>query len=546
MRGPARTPGLLSSWLAAASVHRVSHSVNICMLGPAWRATNSRSPLRPAHRRAGSRPAAAAMRAASGSWTRPPSWSGAARTPELSVDEVMREAGLGRTIFYRHFDDIADLLLRASREAIEELYEAQRRLAREDPDAVERAFEAAVDGLPASRAAAARGGRGRGRRRADRARLRRDARPLRRPRRRSTCAGWPVSAPPPSPTSRETRAGAEPDERDLPAGCVRPRAAGVPRHRGEDPDRDLGRGDPPLTKGPDDGRLPHSRRAVPRPPRLPVRAALRGGGRAAAPPPRRGQRVHRALLPRGAELELPLPAHARPLRGGRAPGGVPRPRRVSGARTSPPIRTGTRTTATWTWSTPPPRSGGPRGRDRRGPGLGRPDRPSLGRGERRPGGAARGAQHRALHRPREQGLHGLARLRRAHAGPADRTIIQGATTTDLPRRWWPPTRRRSPTRRARRARSASRCSCRSPPRTRRWRGWRPPARRSAAGTSRRSWRSRTPTRCSPSRGPGERFTELIPTAGEQVRIEGAAHFLQEDRGRQIADAMLEAFGGAAV
>ena len=29
---------------------------------------------------------------------------------------------------------------------------------------------------------------------------------------------------------------------------------------------------------------------------------------------------------------------------------------------------------------------------------------------------------------------------------------------------------------------------------------------------------------------GERFTELIPTAGEQVRIEGAAHFLQEDRG----------------
>jgi haloalkane dehalogenase len=41
---------------------------------------------------------------------------------------------------------------------------------------------------------------------------------------------------------------------------------------------------------------------------------------------------------------------------------------------------------------------------------------------------------------------------------------------------------------------------------------------------------------------GERFTELIPTAGEQVRIEGAAHFLQEDRGREIADAMLTAFG----
>jgi haloalkane dehalogenase len=37
---------------------------------------------------------------------------------------------------------------------------------------------------------------------------------------------------------------------------------------------------------------------------------------------------------------------------------------------------------------------------------------------------------------------------------------------------------------------------------------------------------------------GEQFTTLIPTAGEQVRIEGAAHFLQEDRGVEIAQAML--------
>jgi haloalkane dehalogenase len=43
---------------------------------------------------------------------------------------------------------------------------------------------------------------------------------------------------------------------------------------------------------------------------------------------------------------------------------------------------------------------------------------------------------------------------------------------------------------------------------------------------------------------GEQFTELIPSAGEQVRIEGAAHFLQEDRGREIADAMQAAFGSA--
>ena len=37
---------------------------------------------------------------------------------------------------------------------------------------------------------------------------------------------------------------------------------------------------------------------------------------------------------------------------------------------------------------------------------------------------------------------------------------------------------------------------------------------------------------------GERFTDTIPTAGEQVRIEGAAHFLQEDRGEQIAEHVL--------
>jgi haloalkane dehalogenase len=41
---------------------------------------------------------------------------------------------------------------------------------------------------------------------------------------------------------------------------------------------------------------------------------------------------------------------------------------------------------------------------------------------------------------------------------------------------------------------------------------------------------------------GEVFTELLPTAGEQVRIEGAAHFLQEDRGPRIVEAMLAAFG----
>jgi haloalkane dehalogenase len=38
---------------------------------------------------------------------------------------------------------------------------------------------------------------------------------------------------------------------------------------------------------------------------------------------------------------------------------------------------------------------------------------------------------------------------------------------------------------------------------------------------------------------GEMFSGLIPTAGDQVRIEGAAHFLQEDRPTEIVAAMRE-------
>ncbi len=38
---------------------------------------------------------------------------------------------------------------------------------------------------------------------------------------------------------------------------------------------------------------------------------------------------------------------------------------------------------------------------------------------------------------------------------------------------------------------------------------------------------------------GEEFSQMIPGAGEQVRIDGAAHFLQEDRGETIAAAVLD-------
>jgi AcrR family transcriptional regulator len=67
---------------------------------------------------------------------------------ELSVDAVMREAGLGRTIFYRHFDDLADLLMGTGREAIEALFQAQLSFVEtrhDEPEAAVRAsFETAV------------------------------------------------------------------------------------------------------------------------------------------------------------------------------------------------------------------------------------------------------------------------------------------------------------------------------------------------------------------------------------------------------------------
>jgi TetR/AcrR family transcriptional regulator, ethionamide resistance regulator len=65
----------------------------------------------------------------------------------LTFDDVMREAGAGRTIFYRHFDDLADLLIRAGREAFEGLYRAEEAFRNAhvggEPD-VRGAIEAAV------------------------------------------------------------------------------------------------------------------------------------------------------------------------------------------------------------------------------------------------------------------------------------------------------------------------------------------------------------------------------------------------------------------
>lgn len=67
---------------------------------------------------------------------------------ELKVGEVMDRAGLERTIFYRHFENLGSLLLGAGREAIDELYAAQVALseARVDfgPDVIRRAIELPV------------------------------------------------------------------------------------------------------------------------------------------------------------------------------------------------------------------------------------------------------------------------------------------------------------------------------------------------------------------------------------------------------------------
>jgi TetR/AcrR family transcriptional regulator, ethionamide resistance regulator len=68
--------------------------------------------------------------------------------PQLSVGAIMERAGLERTIFYRHFDDLGDLFMQTGREAIEELYETQVDLsaARDgaEPDVVRAAIEPAV------------------------------------------------------------------------------------------------------------------------------------------------------------------------------------------------------------------------------------------------------------------------------------------------------------------------------------------------------------------------------------------------------------------
>ena len=74
---------------------------------------------------------------------------------ELNVGEIMERAGIGRTLFYRHFDDLGHLLLDVAEEALDELYETQVRLAEArlaepdrqvpDPAVMMEAIEVTVD-----------------------------------------------------------------------------------------------------------------------------------------------------------------------------------------------------------------------------------------------------------------------------------------------------------------------------------------------------------------------------------------------------------------
>ena len=66
---------------------------------------------------------------------------------ELNVGAVMARAGIGRTLFYRHFDDLGDLLIRANREPLQQMFEAQSALAElaSGPEAAGEAARAAIE-----------------------------------------------------------------------------------------------------------------------------------------------------------------------------------------------------------------------------------------------------------------------------------------------------------------------------------------------------------------------------------------------------------------
>jgi AcrR family transcriptional regulator len=66
---------------------------------------------------------------------------------DVSVEEVMERAGLTRTLFYRHFDDLYDLVVSVARPAFDELFAIDEAILAgdpADPQRIERALAPAV------------------------------------------------------------------------------------------------------------------------------------------------------------------------------------------------------------------------------------------------------------------------------------------------------------------------------------------------------------------------------------------------------------------
>lgn len=66
---------------------------------------------------------------------------------DVSVEDVMERAGLTRTLFYRHFDDLYDLVISVARPSFGELFEIDRAIVEgdpRDPDRIAHAIAPAV------------------------------------------------------------------------------------------------------------------------------------------------------------------------------------------------------------------------------------------------------------------------------------------------------------------------------------------------------------------------------------------------------------------
>ena len=188
------------------------------------------------------------------------------------------------------------------------------------------------------------------------------------------------------------------------------------------------------------------------------------------------------------------------------------------------------------------RAARPAQRHARRPGLGRADRPARRRRAPGPLRAHRRRQHVPPDRrpPGRRGVPALAAVLADSPGLRLR-LDRELRLHDRPfgRRSWPPTTRRSPTTRTRRARASSRSSCRPRRTTRRPRQPQGLGSARRSGTSRSSAPSATPTRS--RRAATSSSIGAVPgTKGQpHTTIAGGGHFIQEDRGEELAKVIVD-------